>query len=148
MTIAMQTVVRIATFDDFDSIVELLQTAALPVEDIKAGLSRFFVAEYEGKLIGVMGLEIYDGHGLLRSVAVDPNYRNRSIASTLLGTLLKYAADKEIRSVYLITTTAQRYFEGKGFTVLTRDLVPKSIQSSTEFSTLCPSTAAVMTRQL
>jgi amino-acid N-acetyltransferase len=81
-------------------------------------------------------------------MVVDRNHRNQSHAKRLLTTLLRYAEEKQVRKIYLITTTAEAYFMSKGFTVIDRQLVPSGILASPEFSTLCPSTATIMIKQL
>lgn len=144
MNMTEQAVIRSASADDFNAVVQLLQAENLPTEDLKPDLPHFFVAVDAREVVGLIGLEIYDDAGLLRSMVVERDYRNRSIAKNLLSTLLHYAAEKQVRYIYLITTTAEMYFASKGFSVLNRDQVPASISSCQEFSTLCPTTATVM----
>jgi amino-acid N-acetyltransferase len=140
--------VRMAVSNDFDSVTKLLQSENLPVEDIPASLPHFFVIEDRGEIIAAVGLEIYGQDGLLRSMVVKPSYRNQSLAATLLDNLLLFAADKGIVDIYLVTTTAENYFSKKKFFVVQRSDVPLPIGSTQEFSTLCPSTAAVMMRKI
>ena len=140
--------VRTATTNDFEQLITLLQTENLPTEDISRELSHFFVIAEAGNIIGAIGLELYGKNGLLRSLIVDRYYRNQSLASILLDALLVYAAKQGINSLYLITTTAEKYFARKTFTVISRALIPLSISSSREFSTLCPATATVMLKNI
>lgn len=146
MTVTDQ--IRDASPKDFVFVVKLLQSENLPVEDISTELSNFFVIEDDGKIVGVIGLEIYGKDGLLRSMAVDREYRNKFLGAVLLNRLLLHAAKQNITGLYLITTTADKYFSKKGFEVINRERVPASIASSREFSTLCPSTATVMVKEL
>ena len=139
---------RKATQEDFKGILNLLQNENLPSEDLSPTLSQFFVIEVDEKIVGVAGIEIYDDLGLLRSIAVDKNYRNRFLATMLIDEVLLDAAEKEITALYLITTSAEHYFSKKGFVVVDRDGIPAPIKSSSEFSTMCPSTAAVMIKVL
>lgn len=138
--------VRSASADDFNAVVQLLKAENLPTEDLQPDLPHFFVSADEGEIVGVIGLEIYGQNGLLRSMVVERNHRNRSIAKRLLSTLLNYAADKQVRNIYLITTTAETYFASKGFSVVNREHLPAAISSCQEFTTLCLSTATVMNR--
>lgn len=140
--------VRIAGSGDFQKVTELLQSENLPVEDIPKDLAHFFVIDYGSKIVAAGGLEVYENTGLLRSIIVDKDFRNRSLAAILLNRLLLYATEQEITALYLITTTAEKYFEKTGFTTTSRDKVPSSVASSREFSTLCPSTATVMKKVL
>ncbi len=52
----------------------------------------------------------------------------------------------ELRSVYLLTTTARDYFARRGFADCPREEAPAAIRESWEFRTGCPSTAAFMKR--
>ena len=148
MNIARKAFTRQAGPADFSAIIKLLQGVDLPTADISPNVSHFFVVEEEGHIIATAGLEIHDNFGLLRSVAVDKDHRNRSLATMLVDKLLSYASDQKIGTIYLITTTAEQYFAKKGFQTVNRNNVPLSITSSSEFSMMCPSTATVMMKSL
>lgn len=100
------------------------------------------------RLLGVIGLEEYNNCGLLRSMVVSKEFRNKKVASLLVQGLERYAATLDIDYMYLLTETAQEYFEKKGYEIITRDEVPTAIQTSSEFSRVCPVTAIVMKKQL
>ena len=51
-------------------------------------------------------------------------------------------------ALYLLTTTAERYFPKFGFERIERAEVPLSVQTSIEFTSACPSSATVMRKQL
>ena len=53
------------------SIVALLQSENLPVEDLPATLDNFFVALDHDNVVGAVGLEKYSNCGLLRSLVVN-----------------------------------------------------------------------------
>ncbi len=130
------------------SIVSLLQAEKLTVEDLPSLLDNFFVAIEDNKVIGVIGLEQYDNCGLLRSMVVNNCYRNKNIASRLVNKLEEKAGSLGIESIYLLTETATAYFEKKGYEKISRTEVPKSIQASTEFSSVCPDSAIVMRKSI
>ena len=46
--------------------------------------------------------------------------------------------------MYLLTTTAERYFPRFAFKRITREDVPDSLQASVEFRDACPASAVVM----
>jgi amino-acid N-acetyltransferase len=50
--------------------------------------------------------------------------------------------------VYLLTTTAERFFRTFGFERIERAAVPQSVQTSIEFTSACPSSATVMRKIL
>jgi arsenite methyltransferase len=138
--------VRPARGEDLAELTGLLRAAQLPVEGVADQLEDgFVVLEENGVLIGAAGLEVYGGYGLLRSVAVAESARGRGVGDALVRDRIEWARARGLRAVYLLTTTAREYFAARGFTQVERDIVPSSIQRSSEFSELCSSTAIVMT---
>jgi amino-acid N-acetyltransferase len=58
-------------------------------------------------------------------------------------------ADAEARGIpalYLLTTTAERYFPRFGFEVVERAEVPDDVRTTAEFTSACPASAVVMRR--
>jgi N-acetylglutamate synthase-like GNAT family acetyltransferase len=53
-----------------------------------------------------------------------------------------------VRALYLLTTTAETYFEHRGYRRIDRADAPPSIQSTREFASLCPSNSAFMIKRL
>ena len=148
-TIAVSDVqVRPATPDDLSAVEDLLRRSELPLDGVKASLGSFVVAERGGKLVGVAGLEQCGDYGLLRSAAVDPEWRGRGLGRTLVERVISEAEATGFRALYLLTTTAEKYFPSFGFRETTRDVVPAEIQATAEFTSACPSSATVMTLPL
>jgi amino-acid N-acetyltransferase len=127
--------------------IALLQSQQLPVEDLPSLLSDFFVAQKDGKLIGLIGMEQYGEYGLLRSMVVHPDFRNQQIATDLVAALEQRATAAGIKALYLLTETAAAYFSKKGFSPVQRETVPDAIKVSSEFSHVCPVSATVMVKQ-
>ena len=128
------------------AVVTLLQKAGLLTNDLPTDLSDFLLAWDGDELVGVAGLERPAVVGLLRSVAVDPAYRNSGIAAQLVERLLAKADATHVQPIYLITTTAAGYFSRYAFTPVHRDDVPDAIRQTRQFSDLCPASAVVMKR--
>ena len=141
-------IVRRATGGDEGAVLALLGAAALPLDGVAAHLGDFLVAEMDGRIAGVAGLERYGDAALLRSVAVDPSLRGTGVGALLTRRALESAALGGARAVYLLTTTAEGYFPKHGFRATTRDAVPAAVRESVEFTSACPSTAAVMVLDL
>ena len=133
---------------DKELVISLLKDAGLLTEDLPAGLPDFLLARQEGALVGVAGIELYREVGLLRSVAVRPDHQGKGVARKLVEQLLANADTKELEAIYLITTTADHYFDRYGFAVVNREQVPEAIQQTKQFSGLCPTSAVVMKRDL
>ena len=126
----------------------LLQSVGLPVDDLPPDLSLFFIASDNGVIIGSIGLELYENYGLLRSLAVKPEYRKMKIAASLISQVENLAGSLGIKEIYLLTETAQGYFSKDGYVVSDRSVAPASLRQSSEFSHVCLSTAIFMKKVL
>jgi len=127
------------------SVKRLLTEANLPTSDLtEAHLQHFFASDEDG----VVGLEIYPPVALLRSLAVAASARGRGIGSALLADAEHYAREHQVKQIYLLTTTAERFFARAGYERVERAAVPQAIQQTQEFSTLCPASSALMRKQL
>jgi amino-acid N-acetyltransferase len=136
---------RSARAADLPHVVALLDRAGLPTEGVNAdGLTNFVIAESEGKPIGVVGLEVYRDSALLRSAAVEEQWRGSGVGRALIDRALALSREQGIRDVFLLTTTAEDYFPRFGFACISRESVPEAVQVSAEFQGACPSTAVVM----
>lgn len=140
----MGTKIRDATLTDLPAIETLLAASDLPTSGVKESLSGFLVAESEQEIVGVVGLEHCGRYGLLRSTAVAPEWRGKHIAKQLVEQVIARAEAQGIHALYLLTTTAERYFPSFGFTVTPRDSVPEPIRATEEFREACPASATVM----
>ncbi|MEO6851672.1 MAG: arsenic resistance N-acetyltransferase ArsN2 [Mucilaginibacter sp.] len=127
-----------------ENIVSLLQAEKLPTDDLPETLDNFMVAMEDNEMVGVIGLEIYENYGLLRSLAVIPAFRSQGVAAELLKNLENLATAKTLTAIYLLTETAPDYFARKGYQIITRGDVPAEIKQSSEFSYTCPLSAIVM----
>lgn len=141
-------VITKATQEQRQGIVELLLLEKLPVEDLPESMENFFVALDDDKVVGVVGLEVYGSNVLLRSLAVEKNYRNKGIADKLISELEKFAAGLKAEDIYLLTETAEAYFVKKNFAHVNRNNVPAALQASSEFSHTCPVSAIVMKKKI
>ncbi len=136
---------RPTTDDDLPAIERLLIAVGLPVDGVAAALSQFVVLDEGTGVVGAAGLEWHGDHALLRSVAVAPETRGRGFARAMVGRVLEPAAARGA-GVYLLTTTAERYFATLGFAAVDRSAVPAEIRASPEFASICPADATVMYR--
>ena len=139
---------RPAVAGDLGDIEALLSANRLPVDDVSAVMENFVVAESRGSLVGAIGLEIYGDQALLRSAVVAEEMRGTGLGSELVNAIVGQATALGVTRVFLLTTTAEKYFPRFGFTRITRDDVPKSVKSSVEFRGACPDSAFVMMRDV
>lgn len=133
-----------ANDNDLWELTHLLEMCHLPHKDLHLPLDNFVLAKQGKQVIGSIGLELYGDYGLLRSLAVDEHHRNIKIGDVLVQKLIALSKDQGVKTLYLLTTTAQKYFMKQGFMTLDREHVPPSIKASTQFSALCPTTAICM----
>jgi amino-acid N-acetyltransferase len=132
---------------DVKDALALLRRADLPETDVAERWGHYFVVhEDDGRVVGVAGLEVHGDDGLLRSVAVDVDYRRQGLGASLVQAALERASQLELGSVYLLTTDARGYFSRLGFTECPREEAPTAIRGSWEYTTGCPSTALLMKR--
>jgi amino-acid N-acetyltransferase len=141
--------IRPATSADLPQITALLTTADLPIVGVAEALSRFFVAESNDRIVGVVGIEACcDRYALLRSTAVHDDWRGRGLGRKLVERAIAEAEAQGIEALYLLTTTAESYFPSFGFVRVTREDVPSEVKATEEFQSACPASATVMTLPL
>jgi amino-acid N-acetyltransferase len=136
--------IREATEDDLSQIKDLLEASQLPGSDIGLDKQLFLVALHNRVVIGTIALEVYGNSALLRSFAVDANFRSQQIGARLYREAVAQSKQKGIDHLFLLTTTADKYFDRLGWQRIGRDEVPEAIGASTEFASLCPLSSIVM----
>ena len=138
---------RRAGTEDRKAIEELLSRFQLPVDDIAQPHIYFIIAEDDDTIAGCIGIETYGTEGLLRSLAVDEEYRNKKIGRQLINHLHAYALESGVEHLHLLTETAASYFQRFGFSQGNRGSAPDAIRATKEFSILCSSRAVYMVKE-
>lgn len=133
--------------DEFPEVSALLAANGLPVADLSPAIGFLGVRDMRG-LEGIVGLERHDGDGLLRSLAVRPDRRGSGLGSALVLEVERVARVGGLRSLYLLTTTAEAFFAHRGYARITREAAAPGIRQSSEFASVCPTSAAVMRKVL
>jgi len=134
--------------ESFENFRALLKSSNLPADDLDFRKD-LLVGYYEGNsLVGTGGLEVYGPYALLRSLSVKFGIRGKAVGTTIMEYLLDEAKKRGLKAIYLLTETAHGFFLKKGFTDIRRDDVPEEVKSSSEFSHVCPTSAAVMVLSL
>ena len=128
---------------------QLLEANGLLHQDIEpADLKHFLLVRDGREIVGLVGLEIRESDALLRSLAVAGGYRNKGLATLLVDKIEDYARSLKIRSLYLLTLTAEDFFAKRDFQRAARASAPAGIQKTAEFKGLCPVSAAFLTKRL
>jgi amino-acid N-acetyltransferase len=139
---------RRAVNADHEAVATLLRDSELPSDGVAEWLDQFWVAEHQGQVVGVAGMERYGNSGLLRSVAVAPAWRRTGIGRTLVDRVLDEGQGAGVMEFYLLTTTAEHYFPRLGFACVDRETVPAALSASAELRGACPTSAVVMHKTL
>jgi amino-acid N-acetyltransferase len=141
-------VVERARQEDLPAVFALLQKNGLPLDGLADHLPTMLVARQDGQIVAVAALELYSQTALLRSVAVDPQVQGHGLGHWLTEAALHDAETRSVGEVFLLTTTAERFFPRFGFETVARDVVPPAVRSSVEFTSACPASAVVMRKRL
>lgn len=139
--------IRPARRDDFDAVAALLRDNDLPVDGVPPDLPAFLVAESGDRIVGAIGLEPYGPDALLRSAVVHESARGTGLGARLVSGIIAEADRRGVNTLWLLTTTADRWFPRFGFVSARRDIVPDAVRASREFQGACPASAHVMRRQ-
>ncbi len=134
--------------NDINMIKSLLKSADLPYEDIDLARQDFIVIVQGTKIIGTVGLETYGESGLLRSLAVEDAFRGFGLGRALAREMIGHAKDSGIKQLYLLTMTADRFFEKEGFERISRESVPGAVKNTTEFMSICPVSSICMKKEV
>jgi amino-acid N-acetyltransferase len=139
---------RAATAADAQSIRDLLRRNELPTDDLSTARPDFVIAERAGQMIGIGALERFGTAALLRSVAVEPQWRGCGVGRLLIAELERRARRAAIEELILLTLTARDFFARLGYGSKLRDEVPAAMAGSAEFRSLCPASAHCMAKTL
>jgi amino-acid N-acetyltransferase len=140
--------IEAATERDLPQIHSLLERLHLPLAGVDEHLRTMLVAREGDEIVGTAALELYADGALLRSVAVEPAFQGKRLGHQLTDAALRLATTHSASTVFLLTTTADRFFPKFGFEQIGRDNVPMSVQRSAEFQSACPASAIVMRKEL
>jgi 4-nitrophenyl phosphatase len=136
--------VRPASGPDLPHIATMLHHGGLPAGAARERLGRTVVAETDRKPIATASWEQFDGTGLLRSVAVQPEVRRAGAGTVVVAATLKRMFEDGVQDVYLVTESAERFFAACGFKTLDRDELPDTIKKHPQLVRECPASAPAM----
>jgi amino-acid N-acetyltransferase len=140
--------IRQARQSDNAAILSLVAESGLPVDDLCASHALFLIAERGSEIAGCAGIELPGIHALMRSLAVKPAYRGAGIGTRLLDAIEQLSRQRGVRDAYLLTLTAEQFFTLRGYQRIERRDAPPGISSTTEFTTICPVSSALMAKRL
>ena len=144
----MNLIIQQATERDLDAIRKLLDDNNLPTTDIHQDNVQLFIGLIDNKILSVIGLEKYKDIGLLRSLAVNDLFKNQQVGTRLIRHIFDLCVSEHIDKIYLLTTTAEKYFVKFGFTKIERMEAPDILKQTREFKDICPVSAVLMYKNL
>ncbi|HJU71530.1 MAG TPA: arsenic resistance N-acetyltransferase ArsN2 [Paucimonas sp.] len=141
---------HIEAISNVQKVASLLAAANLPTADICANSPfSFFGIHSNGELVAAAGIERLSAHsGLLRSVAVKPEFQGQGFATRLVAFCEQWAKHNGINTLYLLTSTASSFFSKQGYRLVPRSEAPADVSNTAQFSSLCPSAASLMQKAL
>lgn len=127
----------------------LLKDASLPIDDLQGQDNITFIGLHiDNKLKGVIGIEHFDNKvALIRSLAVNKQVQAKGYGEKLVTAAEEWAHNNGINNLFLLTTTADKFFEKHGYKVIDRTKAPSVIQNSRQMTSVCPSSATIMNKQ-
>lgn len=127
----------------FDELVAALAASGLPTEDLRTEPFRYY--SWDDRAWGGIGV---GEDALLRSVLVRSDSRGSGVGRDVVEALAVRAKADGVRRLWLLTTDASAFFARLGWTNVDRSEAPAVVESSSQFSSLCPASAALMVRAL
>ena len=140
----MDFLIRPATAVDFPAIHALLTSASLPVEGADAASGEYVVADLAGKVVGTLGVEKSGGTALLRSFAVQTDFRKQGIGEALVRHVLGQLKFEGISPLYILTNTAEAFAARFGFVKISREEIPAALLTGSALGTACPTSSTCM----
>jgi amino-acid N-acetyltransferase len=130
-------------------VIRLLESAALPTSDLAdEHMQDFFYVGPASAPIGIVGVQLFGAVALLRSLVVIEEHRARGLGRDLVEHAELHARERGATAIYLLTTTAERFFRSRGYTATPRDSAPAAIRATPEFAGLCPASSAFLSKPL
>ena len=94
----------------------------------------FYVLRNERGVAGTVALEVVGDDAILRSLAVDPDFRGAGYGWMLADMAVSQARWRGVRRIYLVTAAASDFFAAKfGFRVVDRSTIAKQVATHETF---------------
>ncbi len=125
---------RTATIEDVGGILELIEPLEAEGALVKRSrelleneIDLFTVIERDGMIVACAGLYPYEdsSSGEIACVATHPDYRGEDRGERLLAALEMQALEKQLDSVFVLTTQTAHWFQELGYIEITQDQLPE-----------------------
>jgi amino-acid N-acetyltransferase len=118
---------RVATAADAERVQALLGAPGVQALGAGPGIAAFVVADSPAGPIATIAMEILGGDALIRSVCVHAEWRAQGVGTALVEHVLTEAAMEAVDSVYVLASSADRFFARFGFVRITWSDMPFTI---------------------
>lgn len=129
---------RRAEAADVPVIAQLISSAHLPPLFIEEFLEGFVIADHEGDMIGVGGVELYDDSCFLRSIVVHSEAQGLGLGRRMSELLIEAAKAAGARDVYLFTQDAWPFWLKLGFTDISPEAWKAPAQQTWQYRFVAP----------
>ena len=127
-------IIRKARIEDVKAMHQLLNGFAdkrelLPrsISEVYENLQQFYVAEFEGKIIGTCALYVtWDNLAEVKALAVDETYQGQGLGKRLMEAVMRVAGELHIRRLFTLTIRTG-FFEHFGFQHVSKDDLPHKV---------------------
>lgn len=146
----MSGTIRSAVPGEWVAIKQLIGEASSPTDDLDESACSFFRVYADGSAItGAVALEpLGNQAAMLRSLVVAPVARGRGVGHSLVENVEAWARSQKIADIFLLTTTADRFFSRLGYQRLDRGIAPDDVKAHEQFRALCPASAVLMNKRI
>lgn len=144
----MSLLIRRAELSDLDTVLSLLSASDLTTSGLREDADLVLVAVGADGVAACAAIETDGSDALLRSVAVVHAGRGAGLGTKLVARMEQEARNLGVQRLYLLTTTAENFFESLGYRRTDRERVPEVVRASAEFSACASAGATAMCRSL
>jgi amino-acid N-acetyltransferase len=134
--------------EELEPLRQALILAGLPVDDLHQQGRRFFSFRQADTQTAFGGIEGEGADRLLRSLVVPEGLRGRGIGAAMLVALEEFAKNQGVERLHLLTASVASFFVAQGYQPRDRSLAPMSISETAQFRSLCPASAAYLSKCL
>lgn len=138
--------IRAERLTNLTELATAMERVGLPTADLDQPGRVFFRFMEAGRTLGYGGLEGGEPDMLLRSVAADAP--GQADGGRIVAALEREAAALGATKLHLLTNTAARFFQARGYTAADRATAPEPIRDCEQFRSLCPASAAYLVKPL
>lgn len=118
---------------ELERVDELLEASELSALPSHIPLPNVVVALVDREIVGAIALVVHARFGFVCAAVVDPAHRGSGVGGQLMQSLLSRANELGLCDLYLLTRSAQGFFERHEFVEVDHASVPGEIRNAREY---------------